>query len=318
MQRPSRKAQVDSRSPVPLYHQIAESIRERIRTGELSPGLALDPLRTAARRWGVNLHTVRQAYRALAREGLVSTTRGRHGTRVLRPHPPDGVADPRDVDRFLERVRREAFERLGLGTRDLVEAVAVRYGESAIERPVVWVVECSEWQCRCHAREIEDRWNVEARTWPLTTKGSPPGDPVIATLFHYNDIRSLWHDRLDAITFVALHPDPALRPVLMARGETALVCERDAHQAAAVIGDLRRLFGEGPPELEPLVIEHAGGPFPLEGPGPTVLFPPRTWATLDASGRAHPRAVELRYLIEARDLERLGVTHGWSPAPPSD
>lgn len=314
MERPRKPAPLDSRSPVPLYHQIAESIRERIRSGALSPGQPLDPLREAARRWGVNLHTVRQAYRALAREGFISSARGRSGTRVLRALPPQGAADPHDVDRFLERMRREAFERLGMGTGDLVEAVIGRFSESAGEKPVVWVVECSEWQCRCHAREIEERWSVEARSWPLTTKGEPPGDPVIATLFHYNDIRTLWPHRLSGITFVTLHADPALRAALAGRGDRVLVHARDAARAAAVISDMRQLFGEGPPAFEPLVREHPGQAPPLEGSGPPVLLPPRTWAALDDAGRSHPRAIELRYQIDARDLERLGALHGWKPA----
>jgi hypothetical protein len=233
---------------------------------------------------------------------------------VLRAAPPGAGADPRDVDRFLERVRKEAFERLGLGTKDLVEAVQARFAESTAERPSVWVVECSEWQCRCHAREIEDRWNVEARSWPLTTKGEPPGDPVVATLFHYNDVRTLWPHRLGSVSFVSLEPDPALRSALSGHGDRVLVYARDEARAAAVIADMRRLFGDGPPVFEPLVREHPGQAPPLEGSGPPVLLPPRTWAALEPAGRTHPRAVELRYVIDARDLERLGAIHGWSPA----
>lgn len=314
MDGPQRTPSVDSTSPVPLYHQIAESIRERIESGLLAPGSHLEPLREAARKWGVNPHTVRQAYAALARQGLVATSRGRGGTRVTRSPLAGGSADPRDIDRFLERVRREAHRRLGLGSRALLEAMLARFGESASERPAVWVVECSEWQCRCHGREIEERWSVEARSWPLTTKGEPPGDPVVATLFHYNDIRTLWPERLQGIAFVALHPDPALRSALSGRGDRVLVYARDEARAAAVIADMRRLFGEGPPRFEPLIHEHPGQAPPLEGTGPPVLLPPRTWAALDDAGRSHPRAVELRYVIDPRDLERLGPLHGWTPS----
>ena len=68
---------VHGESPVPLYHQIAEALRASIEAGKLNPGDALQPMRQAAERWGVNIHTVRHAYAALAREGLVERSRGR-------------------------------------------------------------------------------------------------------------------------------------------------------------------------------------------------------------------------------------------------
>ena len=58
----------DPQSPVPLYHQIAEALRARMERGELRAGDALEPMRQAAERFGVNLHTVRHAYTALARD----------------------------------------------------------------------------------------------------------------------------------------------------------------------------------------------------------------------------------------------------------
>ena len=68
------KLKVDPESPVPLYHQIAEGLRAAIEAGALAPGDALDPMRQAAETWGVNIHTVRHAYAALAREGLIEVT----------------------------------------------------------------------------------------------------------------------------------------------------------------------------------------------------------------------------------------------------
>ena len=59
------KKNIDSGSPIPLYHQIAEAIRQQIENGDLSRGDALAPLREAAQFWGVNLHTVRHAMETL-------------------------------------------------------------------------------------------------------------------------------------------------------------------------------------------------------------------------------------------------------------
>jgi GntR family transcriptional regulator len=76
---------LDRTSPVPLYHQIAEALRNAIAVGEVVPGERLPPVRNAAKEWGVNLHTVRRAYGQLENEGLVRV-RGPLGTELLVQH----------------------------------------------------------------------------------------------------------------------------------------------------------------------------------------------------------------------------------------
>ena len=43
----SIRLKLDSQSPIPLYHQIAEAIRYRVATGEIPVGAVLPPLPTA-------------------------------------------------------------------------------------------------------------------------------------------------------------------------------------------------------------------------------------------------------------------------------
>ena len=81
------KLEVDSESPIPLYHQIAEAVRAAIAAGKLAPGDVLQPMRQAAEEWGVAIQTVRHAYASLAREGLVESGRGRRGTWVVASGP---------------------------------------------------------------------------------------------------------------------------------------------------------------------------------------------------------------------------------------
>ena len=69
---------------VSRYHQIAQSLRERIRTGELSPGTRLTNQRALAREFGVTLMTLRQALDLLEREGLIACRHGL-GTFVASP-----------------------------------------------------------------------------------------------------------------------------------------------------------------------------------------------------------------------------------------
>lgn len=69
---------------VPLYLQIAESLIERIETGELAPGDRLPPERALSEMLGVNRMTVRQGLRVLEMQGLLERRPGR-GTTVAEP-----------------------------------------------------------------------------------------------------------------------------------------------------------------------------------------------------------------------------------------
>jgi GntR family transcriptional regulator len=61
---------------VPRYHRIAESLRDRIHGGRLTPGTRLDNQRALAKSFGVTLMTLRQALQVLEREHLIAR---RHG-----------------------------------------------------------------------------------------------------------------------------------------------------------------------------------------------------------------------------------------------
>jgi molybdate-binding protein/DNA-binding transcriptional regulator YhcF (GntR family) len=66
---------------LPLYVEIAESIRRRILSAELKPGDRLLSIREQAERWHCTPGTVSRAYATLAKEGLVEGHRGA-GSRV--------------------------------------------------------------------------------------------------------------------------------------------------------------------------------------------------------------------------------------------
>jgi GntR family transcriptional regulator len=71
-------------SRVPRYHQIAQTLRERIATSGQGPGERLDNQRSLAREFGVTLMTLRQALDLLERDGLIARRHGL-GTFVARP-----------------------------------------------------------------------------------------------------------------------------------------------------------------------------------------------------------------------------------------
>lgn len=91
----------------PVYLQIEDQIARAVARGELGPGDRLPPERDLAARLGVSRMTVRQAFDALVRRGLVERGVGR-GTFVAAPHV--------DIDRserltgFTEQMRRAGVE----------------------------------------------------------------------------------------------------------------------------------------------------------------------------------------------------------------
>src|SRR3954464_15801081 len=113
---------IDSRSPTPLYAQIASRVRVAIASGELASGEALPSVRHLASQLRINPATVVQAYRDLETEGLVSTRQGA-GTFVL-----DVPADRLNTDRINEarRLVRDLLSeagRLGISAGELRDAV---------------------------------------------------------------------------------------------------------------------------------------------------------------------------------------------------
>jgi DNA-binding GntR family transcriptional regulator len=82
--RASRRPPLDRASPIPLYFQIAENLREAIQAGTIAPGERLDNELGLAEQLGVSRPTVRQAIQRLVQQGLVVRRRGL-GTVVVAP-----------------------------------------------------------------------------------------------------------------------------------------------------------------------------------------------------------------------------------------
>lgn len=75
---------LDKASPVPLYHQLAQAIRARLRDGSLPFGEQLPPERELADTVGISRMTARQALAELARDGALEVRHG-VGTFVAAP-----------------------------------------------------------------------------------------------------------------------------------------------------------------------------------------------------------------------------------------
>ncbi|HVP02706.1 MAG TPA: phosphonate metabolism transcriptional regulator PhnF [Solirubrobacteraceae bacterium] len=75
---------LDATAGIPAYHQIERQLGALIESGRLGPGDRLPPERDLAAELGVSRMTVRQAFDALARRGMVERGVGR-GTFVAAP-----------------------------------------------------------------------------------------------------------------------------------------------------------------------------------------------------------------------------------------
>ena len=114
--------QIDPRSPVPLYAQIASRLRLAIAAGEIATGVSLPSVRQLAARLRVNPATVMQAYRDLEAEGFVEMRQGA-GTYV-RDIEAQRRAGER-ADQAVALVRRMVADagRMGLTVEELVAAI---------------------------------------------------------------------------------------------------------------------------------------------------------------------------------------------------
>ncbi len=109
---------INPRSHVPIYLQIAEGIREAVAAGIYRPGEPLPSLRALALEVQVNPNTVQKAYDELAREGLIYSQRGR-GLFVSDEAKTDALSGARLAVRksFDEGIR--AGSAAGLNVREL-------------------------------------------------------------------------------------------------------------------------------------------------------------------------------------------------------
>jgi GntR family transcriptional regulator len=96
---------LNSQSPVPLYHQLADILTAGIRSGEYLPGSRIPPEIGLAKHYGIGRPTARQAIDILVRKGMVERRRG-SGTYVREPG--------QEIDLFSLAGTSAAFLRQGV------------------------------------------------------------------------------------------------------------------------------------------------------------------------------------------------------------
>jgi GntR family transcriptional regulator len=119
---------IDSRSPVPIYAQIAENVRVAVASGELEKGSGLPSVRALAAQLRVNPATVVQAYRELEEEGLVQMRQG-SGTFVVDVAPERRARERTAAARRIVREMIASAAALGLGIDELQVALNKEAGD---------------------------------------------------------------------------------------------------------------------------------------------------------------------------------------------
>ncbi|MBI5963798.1 MAG: GntR family transcriptional regulator [Chloroflexi bacterium] len=114
---------LDIRSGLPIYTQIANQIQSQLVNGILKPGDQLPTVRALAQELRVNFNTVARAYRILDEERIISTQQGR-GTYITEIPPPE----------VSERLRRESL--VALTQRFINEAFRLGFSEREVSQMV--------------------------------------------------------------------------------------------------------------------------------------------------------------------------------------
>ena len=98
---------IERRSPIPLYFQLAETLRGEIDRGTFTAGGKLPTEGELGERFNVSRSVVRQALQSLARDNLIETERGR-GAFVLERKVP--IALRQELDPLLDSMAKAGFK----------------------------------------------------------------------------------------------------------------------------------------------------------------------------------------------------------------
>jgi GntR family transcriptional regulator len=121
---------IDARSPIPLYVQIAERVRLAIATGALGSAAPLPSVRQLAAELRVNPATITQAYRDLEAQGFVEIRHGA-GTFVRELAPGRRARERSQQASTLVRKMVADARRTGVSLAELQRALEAELGVKA-------------------------------------------------------------------------------------------------------------------------------------------------------------------------------------------
>lgn len=143
---------------IPLYRQIAQALRQRVRTGVYAAGQPLPAMRALALEYGVSVYAIQKAIYELEQERVVVTHHGK-GIMVMEEKPCDqaailfGMIEPYEqymgfesqIIRVAEKVfsQRNDFmvTRSSEGRAERERAIAEHYVKNGVKGIILWPVE---------------------------------------------------------------------------------------------------------------------------------------------------------------------------------
>lgn len=108
------KGRIDKESPIPIYYQLKNYIKEQIESGIWKPGQLISSERELSEEFEISRMTVRQAFNELVNEGLLFRKRGM-GTFVAKPK----------VNQNLTKLTNFTFDMLSRGMKPGAKVLAV-------------------------------------------------------------------------------------------------------------------------------------------------------------------------------------------------
>lgn len=302
--------------------EIAASVEDGVRTGGLSPGQLLPPMRELAQQLGVNPNTVAAAYRTLRERGVIETA-GRRGSRVrdrpasapresVRVEVPEGCTDVStgNPDPALLPPLHDALAAAAAGAARR----STLYGDPAVREEFARV-----------ARRRLDEDGVPDGPVAVTSGALDAVERVLAAHLRPGDAVAVedpgWGSLLDLVAALGLRPSPVAvddegpLPESAARalgdGARALIVTARAQNptGAAVGADraarLREVLAERPATL---LIEDDHGHGITDEPLNSLAGPTDHWALARSTAKAY--GPDLRLAVLTGDPVTLGRVRG--------
>ncbi|MBT4364837.1 MAG: GntR family transcriptional regulator [Desulfobacteraceae bacterium] len=118
---------LNSQSPIPLYHQLADIILEKIRSGKYPPGYRIPSEHSLASEYAIGRPTARQATDLLVRRRMLVRKRGA-GTFV--------TEEKKEVDLFSLAGTITSFKKKGISVKTkILQKIALKKVGNDIENP---------------------------------------------------------------------------------------------------------------------------------------------------------------------------------------
>ncbi|MEO1241754.1 MAG: GntR family transcriptional regulator [Pseudomonadota bacterium] len=295
----------DSDNRESLSGQIAIILRYLIATNAIKPGEALPSLRVGAEALRVNMHTLRNAYHNLDRDGYIEVipstgVRARDFAKKTTCPLTTGR-----LDSFLNEVEAEAKNRFGLDASDLAHLFLARKKVS-VKSPVTFV-ECSLGQASMHAEQVEKIIGRPCKPLVFEKHTPPPDGFCVTTLFHLNEIEQTWPGSADNMHYVHINISdrmPALIEKAAYQGRQIYIGEFDSALGKRIATELARASNQKE-ELFTFRRIRNSSDVVLSDDNDTIFIAPRVWAHLSEGMKARHNTKQIEYDIETDDASLL-------------